>query len=123
MSQRMNEPWKCVVHDDALTNAHRTRIEIINRNDGVIAVSELKRYGVFFGKWLQRINDMDAECNRIVACVNACAGINPEAVPEMLRLAQMVSILNENHLEIGAGRMLELVTVARNAITKAEANQ
>ena len=23
-------------------------------------------------------------CERIVACVNACAGINPEAVPEML---------------------------------------
>jgi hypothetical protein len=64
-----------------------------------------------------------ADADRIVACVNACAGINPEAVPDMLHLARLVANLNENHLEIGAGRMLEMVTAARNALTKAEANQ
>jgi hypothetical protein len=57
---------------------------------------------------------------RAVACVNACAGINPEAVPEFVHLARLVASLNENHLEIGAGRMLEMVTVARNALAKAE---
>ena len=27
---------------------------------------------------------VDANMNRLVACVNACAGINPEAVPDLL---------------------------------------
>jgi hypothetical protein len=39
---------------------------------------------------------------------------------DLLHLARLVASLNENHLEIGAGRMLEMVTVARNALAKAE---
>jgi len=30
------------------------------------------------------VEETDANAARIVACVNACAGINPEAVPELV---------------------------------------
>lgn len=52
----------------------------------------------------------EADLKRICACVNACKGINPEAVPEMLAilestyktLAREESLLpNEDHAAIG----------------------
>jgi len=33
--------------------------------------------------------EIDANAARIVACVNACAGINPEAVPKMLEALKL----------------------------------
>jgi len=36
---------------------------------------------------VSRIPEAAANAKRIVACVNACAGINPEAVPELLEAA------------------------------------
>lgn len=41
-----------------------------------------------------RIAVIDTEANaaRIVACVNACAGINPEAVPDLLTAAEAILI-------------------------------
>ncbi len=34
-----------------------------------------------------------ANANRIVACVNACAGLNPEAFAELVKSAELVSAL------------------------------
>ena len=33
-----------------------------------------------------------ANAERIVACVNACAGINPEAVPKLLEVLQAITL-------------------------------
>ena len=45
--------------------------------------------------------------------------INQDAVPDLVHIAKLVASLNENCLEIGAGRMLEMVTAARAALAKA----
>lgn len=42
------------------------------------------------------------------------------AAPDLLRVAHLVATLNEKCLEIGEGRMIEMVTTARAAIAKAE---
>ena len=34
--------------------------------------------------------ECEADARRIVACVNACAGINPEAVPDLIKACQDV---------------------------------
>jgi hypothetical protein len=94
------EPWPTPVRFDIIGPA----------DDDCSNYWEIGDFGM-----LEREEDAD----RIVACVNGCAGINPEAVPEFVHLARLVASLNENHLEIGAGRMLEMVTVARNALAKA----
>lgn len=56
---------------------------------------------------------------RIVACVNACAGINPEAVPELL--AALEGLLEEvdAHLDYHDDEMQEAAETARAAIAKA----
>ena len=40
-------------------------------------------------EWFQGINHPDM--NRIVACVNACAGLNPEALPEVVKLLEYIA--------------------------------
>lgn len=43
-----------------------------------------------------------ANAERIVACVNACRGINPEAVPLMLKtLQEAYRVLAESHMQNG----------------------
>lgn len=66
-----------------------------------------------------------ANADRIVACVNACAGINPEAVPDVLEaLKGMCDAYKElclmsgyNFHQSGGSRY----TAARAALAKAEA--
>lgn len=43
-----------------------------------------------------------ADAERIVACVNACEGINPEAVPEMLKELKHLATLLEPALNNGS---------------------
>ena len=54
--------------------------------------------------------------NRIVACVNACAGINPEAVP--LMLATMKKI--DKHISDEYGMSMAARKEMRRVIDKAE---
>lgn len=78
------------------------------------------------------------DCERAVACVNACAGINPEAVPDMLAALEDFNILEcptcsgWGHLEAtpkdachGCGGAGEIVTGGwpdhvRSALKKAD---
>lgn len=55
---------------------HGTTIEAGNH-----VIAQANWFGVMEGK-----PDNEANAVRIVACVNACEGISPEAVPEMLEL-------------------------------------
>jgi hypothetical protein len=60
---------------------------------------------------------MEANAQRIVACVNACEGINPEAVPELLEsLDALIMIIDRTN---PAWRDMRAVEKARAAITKA----
>ena len=53
---------------------------IYDRDDDRLTVAEREEGGVM----------AIADAKRAVACVNACAGINPEAVPEMLEVLRAV---------------------------------
>ncbi len=41
----------------------------------------------------ERYDEEYANASRIVACVNACEGINPEAVPNMLKALKLASAI------------------------------
>ncbi len=56
---------------------------------------------------------------RAIPCVNACAGINPEAVPGLLAACKALS---DGH-RTGRPSMTECVAIARTAITKANTPQ
>ena len=48
-----------------------------------------------------RINIKKEDAERIVDCVNSCAGINPEAVPKMLEALEVCNHFIENALNYG----------------------
>lgn len=70
------EPWK-------VGNGHVRSDSNINENR------------VIFDFRKSRYEDI-ANAVRIVACVNACAGINPEAVPDLVAYAKEGSCVCEN---------------------------
>lgn len=54
---------------------------------------------------------------RVGACVNACAGINPDAVPDLL--AALIAVNGDVDLDRVAGGSTELAYMVANAIAKA----
>lgn len=61
---------------------------------------------------------------RIVACVNACAGINPEAVPDMLEALRAISAVPGTISESAVGAecyqaLLAALRLTHDAIAKA----
>ena len=55
----------------------------------------------------------EANANRIVACVNGCAGINPDAVTELLEAAKnMVRALEECEVDLPWGTLKRVVAKA-----------
>lgn len=67
--------------------------------------------------------ECQANASRIVACVNACAGINPEAVPELLAILKTLSALVPSDEGLGGrapiGAFYLIADRARAAIAKA----
>lgn len=49
------------------------------------------------GTYPQRHGGPYPDADRIVACVNACEGINPEAVPELLVSLQALGVMPEGY--------------------------
>lgn len=64
--------------------------------------------------------EMKANANRIVECVNACAGINPSAVPKMLAACKMLSIISDDDIPWWIRDAFE---ESRIAVREAEASQ
>ena len=65
-----------------------------------------------------------ANAKRIVACVNACAGINPEAVPEVLEALRVtavaLAICGEGTVRPGSAEAARAYVFAQSALAKAE---
>ena len=68
-----------------------------------------------------------ANATRIVACVNACAGINPETLPKILamlreirKVADFPNLLSARDLDIIDVKFAEIVRKVKAAITEAE---
>lgn len=66
------------------------------------------------------VMDTEANASRIVACVNACKGINPEAVPELLAALKDVRDLLHPYNHRTPWNRAEAIIDA--AIAKAESN-
>ncbi len=64
------EPWDATSIGTPTTGTPKSVAHIANTESGDIAIAE-----------------QAANRDRIVACVNACAGINPEAVPDLIEAA------------------------------------
>ena len=58
-----------------------------------------------------------AEADRIVACVNGCAGINPEAVPELLKVCELH--LRKDNAVFDCVTRSELTSLTRKAVEMA----
>lgn len=70
--------------------------------------------------------EVAANARRIIACVNGCAGINPEAVPDLLAaldetLEEMESLMAERAIPYQGG--INIAERARAAIAKAKATE
>ena len=46
--------------------------------------------------WLKGADFSESNALRIVACVNACEGINPEVIPEMVRMLDRLEVALTN---------------------------
>ena len=84
-------------------------------NNGFI-VGRINRFSESFGDKKDSVN-----AARIVACVNACEGINPDAVPEMLEALKGISkafqrIIEQYEPDSNAN---EWIAHAHDAISKA----
>lgn len=100
------EPWK-VMRDDrglwiAASNPNDPSRCVIVAELGFTALNDSKK----------------ANAERIVACVNACEGINPEAVPDALAAFKCLVDWVHNNCEDPACTVP--LNAARAAITKAE---
>jgi hypothetical protein len=58
----------------------------------------------------------DENAARIIACVNACAGINPEAVADLITLAEIIGAKGRMYDDPSGRTAVEL---ARSALAKA----
>ncbi len=81
------EPWTYKGEEPYADNGDRSLYGVIRDRDGdcvaIVADPPDEKYD-------DRGKVEVAATDRIVACVNACAGINPEAVPDMLREMQSI---------------------------------
>jgi len=109
MAEHTSEPWD--VQNKGILGTGSARHEV---------VQGVNRDG---SKNLPRITRMPdlsyssyANAKRIVACVNACAGINPEAVPDLLAACRL-SLERYDYSDTRWAR--ETCDVCRAAITKA----
>lgn len=107
------EPW--VAEDKTrwqeATVGHCIRMQGKNGQPGPVVAVILS--GKHFGK-----TRAQADTARIVACFNACKGINPDAIPVMLEaLERLLRVMTWAHLtELGK----EAVAQAETAIAKAK---
>ena len=80
-------------------------------------VSSDGKYIVFFG-WEQFPENYEANRARIIACVNALAGLNPEAVPNVVEALREAINWAEGYAQ--GGVIPEYLKAARAALAKLE---
>ena len=111
MSKQTPEPWvfspdrhthDCFIH---AANAEEKYGYIDNDDGGVFGSSEWN--------WFK-----DEDAKRTVACVNACAGINPEAVPDVVEALREAINWAEGYAQ--GGVIPEYLKAARAALAKLE---
>ena len=105
MSDHTPEPWRTEGGD---------RAEVLTKDGYMIASCE----------WAQKEDDIpDANAERIVDCVNACAGLDPEAVPGLLAVCEVVVEASKDHGSLSPGWFASLpviIAAARAAIDQAK---
>ena len=97
-------PWRLRRSDLAVVNADASAL---------IAWTDRNTYG-------KTRDDIQANARRIVACVNACEGINPEAVPDLLTVLRAAVARVELANREGDPILSAWLPDAQAAIAKAE---
>lgn len=118
MSKHTPEPWEAEISYNQAAIGIVTasgRANTIGQRpnaDQRWTIAVLNCAGVFVGDRLKysSTDEQRANRDRIVACVNACAGINPEAVPSLLKACEaLIADYNEciSASEFGDGPIAE----------------
>ena len=69
-------------------------------------------------------NEADANVSRIVACVNACQGLNPEAIPDLLAACKTIrdgACPNPEHPAFGFGGPVPTYWFTENHLAEVKA--
>ena len=67
----------------------------------------------------------EADCERIVACVNACANLNPQHIPELVRTMEGIKNQAFGHVtgKVGGDGYSLIVRMAATALNKLKGDQ
>lgn len=101
MSEHTPEPWEARLHEDP-----QWMVRVKGSPLGAVCLTS-------------QGND-EANARHIVACVNACEGINPEAVPELLAASKAVWKWHNQQSERGPMDLDDALRTLVAAIAKAE---
>ena len=111
MNKHTSEPWEITVGFDRSTVSGGT-----SESGSAHVIADVRHSTAY------RAGEGEANSRRIVACVNACAGINPEAVPDLLKLAKAMLLFYDELLADDAftSEQDNYVNPLRAIIAKAE---
>ncbi len=113
MDKHTPEPWNVMFNYDNNINEEAPGRHTIRSKDGW----NIARIWENIGN-----SDSSANARRIVSCVNACAGINPEAVPDLVKaLLGLIDACTPSDSDRGSVKRptLEALESARAALLKA----
>lgn len=69
----------------------------------------------------ETVKERRETADRIAACLNACDGINPEAVPELVKAAEnAIGMMQMAWKQYGVGGMFECMDALRSSLAKAK---
>ena len=104
-------PW--TYHHEPSLNRYAVRAEPFG-TETILSISYWSRTPI----WDRERAEADA--SRIVSCVNSCDGINPEAVPELLKAAEnAIGMMQMAWKQYGVGGMFECMDALRSSVAKA----
>jgi hypothetical protein len=116
-TKHTNEPWQLLMVDGEHDETHRGIIFCQRPETDCCKANPRIALAI-----VDHIEGGEGEANasRIVSCVNACAGLNPESVPELLALAQHVLAMKGDCYLTGHPEWDELVAEAESALKTTE---
>ena len=94
MTKHTPEPWT--------TNGAR-KASNFGQYEAFITGPEVARVATVQGGNVDTRESTEANAARIVACVNACAGLNPEAVPGLVKALKRIRSREEHCLSVSIG--------------------
>jgi len=102
-------------HTPAPWSIHPVRVDTVHQHDSVVVHASSDNLDVIVSG-----DKSEANAQRIVDCVNACEGINPEAAPELLAALRIVRSPYKDGVSDKQYTESEIHRIVDTAIAKAE---